>query len=351
MQRNWIGRSEGLLVRFALEPSTPPGRTARTRARDLHDPARHPVRRAVHGGRARPSARRGRRADETRSSPPSSRSAGAPAPRRRRSTRPRSSASTPGIRGDRTRSTPSWRLPVYVANFILMEYGTGAIFGCPAHDQRDLDFVNKYGLGDDPGGVPAGRGSGRLRRSRTWPMTATARMINSRFLDGLTIAEPPRRRWPAGSKAEIRGRPPGRRAQGEFPPARLGHLAPALLGLPDPGDPLRGLRRRAGAGGPAAGRAARGRVLRRAGQPARPAPDLEARRLPAMRRRGPARDGHHGHLRGFVLVLRPLHRPVRRRARRPTGPPSIAGCRSTSISAASSTRSCTCSIRASSPAR
>ncbi len=40
----------------------------------------------------------------------------------------------------------SWELPVYVANFILMDYGTGAIFGCPAHDQRDLDFALKYGL-------------------------------------------------------------------------------------------------------------------------------------------------------------------------------------------------------------
>jgi leucyl-tRNA synthetase len=40
----------------------------------------------------------------------------------------------------------AWELPVYVANFILMDYGTGAIFGCPAHDQRDLDFANKYGL-------------------------------------------------------------------------------------------------------------------------------------------------------------------------------------------------------------
>ena len=37
-------------------------------------------------------------------------------------------------------------LPVFAANFILMDYGTGAIFGCPAHDQRDLDFANKYGL-------------------------------------------------------------------------------------------------------------------------------------------------------------------------------------------------------------
>lgn len=40
----------------------------------------------------------------------------------------------------------SWELPVYIANFILMDYGTGAIFGCPAHDQRDFDFATKYGL-------------------------------------------------------------------------------------------------------------------------------------------------------------------------------------------------------------
>src|SRR3546814_8696333 len=41
---------------------------------------------------------------------------------------------------------PAWILPVYVANFVLMEYGTGAIFGCPGHDQRDLDFARKYNL-------------------------------------------------------------------------------------------------------------------------------------------------------------------------------------------------------------
>jgi len=40
----------------------------------------------------------------------------------------------------------SWELPVYIANFVLMEYGAGAVFGCPAHDQRDLDFARKYGL-------------------------------------------------------------------------------------------------------------------------------------------------------------------------------------------------------------
>ena len=49
------------------------------------------------------------------------------------------------------------RVPIYVANFVLMEYGTGAIFGCPAHDQRDLEFARKYRAAGDPGGAAAGR--------------------------------------------------------------------------------------------------------------------------------------------------------------------------------------------------
>jgi leucyl-tRNA synthetase len=57
---------------------------------------------------------------------------------------------------------PDWCLPVWIANFILMDYGTGAIFGCPAHDQRDLDFARKYGLPvidvfeAAEGGIPVG---------------------------------------------------------------------------------------------------------------------------------------------------------------------------------------------------
>jgi leucyl-tRNA synthetase len=67
-----------------------------------------------------------------------------------------------------------------------MEYGTGAIFGCPAHDQRDLDFVNKYNLGNVPVVCPEGQDP------KTFVITDTAydgdgRMINSRFLDGMTI--------------------------------------------------------------------------------------------------------------------------------------------------------------------
>jgi leucyl-tRNA synthetase len=51
---------------------------------------------------------------------------------------------------------PDWELPVWIANFILMDYGTGAIFGCPAHDQRDFDFARKYHLPIPPVFVTAG---------------------------------------------------------------------------------------------------------------------------------------------------------------------------------------------------
>jgi leucyl-tRNA synthetase len=43
-------------------------------------------------------------------------------------------------------ANPNWQLPLFIANFVLMDYGTGAIIGCPAHDQRDLDFARKYNL-------------------------------------------------------------------------------------------------------------------------------------------------------------------------------------------------------------
>ena len=81
---------------------------------------------------------------------------------------------------------PEWRLPVYVANFILMDYGTGAIFGCPAHDQRDLDFVNVYGLGATPVVCPPGVDPATFT-VETVAYDGDGLMINSRFLDGMTI--------------------------------------------------------------------------------------------------------------------------------------------------------------------
>jgi leucyl-tRNA synthetase len=181
MQKNWIGRSEGLLVRFALDPaSAPNGETElevfTTRpdtlfgAKFMALAPDHPL--AAAAAKTNPALaefiaqcrHRGTAAAEIETA--------------------EKLGFDTGIRA-RHPFDAAWQLPVYVANFIVMEYGTGAIFGCPAHDQRDLDFVNKYGLGNVPVVCPPGVDP------KTFVITDTAydgdgTMINSRFLDGMT---------------------------------------------------------------------------------------------------------------------------------------------------------------------
>jgi len=95
---------------------------------------------------------------------------------------------------------PEWRVPVYIANFVLMDYGTGAIFGSPGHDQRDFEFATKYAL-------PILRVVANSIDEASQPVAGEADVItgitvNSRFLDGLTteqtIAEVIRRSEEAG---------------------------------------------------------------------------------------------------------------------------------------------------------
>ena len=80
------------------------------------------------------------------------------------------------------------KLPVYVANFILMDYGTGAIFGCPAHDQRDLDFAKKYNLeitevvSEDPS-------KSKNFNKLTDAFIGDGLIVNSDFLNGLTVSQ------------------------------------------------------------------------------------------------------------------------------------------------------------------
>ena len=82
----------------------------------------------------------------------------------------------------------AWEMPVYIANFILMGYGTGAIFGCPAHDQRDLDFAKKYDLIVTPVVCPSDQNPDTFSIKEE-AYTGVGNLINSRFLDGLTIEE------------------------------------------------------------------------------------------------------------------------------------------------------------------
>jgi leucyl-tRNA synthetase len=81
-----------------------------------------------------------------------------------------------------------YQLPIFVANFVLMEYGTGAIFGCPAHDQRDLDFARKYHLPVLPVVLPDGRERDGFSIGDE-AETGDGVLINSAFLDGMTVAQ------------------------------------------------------------------------------------------------------------------------------------------------------------------
>ncbi len=81
---------------------------------------------------------------------------------------------------------PGRTLPVYVANFILMEYGTGAIFGCPGHDQRDLDFARKYGLPVIPVVAPRDADPARFTIGEE-AYLGDGVLINSGFLDGMDV--------------------------------------------------------------------------------------------------------------------------------------------------------------------
>ena len=78
-------------------------------------------------------------------------------------------------------------LPVYVANFILMDYGTGAIFGVPAHDQRDLDFANKYDLPIRPVVIPEGENPDQFKITKD-AYTDDGTLQNSDFLNGISVA-------------------------------------------------------------------------------------------------------------------------------------------------------------------
>jgi len=81
---------------------------------------------------------------------------------------------------------PGKRFPLYVANFVLMDYGTGSIFGCPGHDQRDLEFARKYGLDVIPVVLPPDAAAEDFEigdEAYVGPGT----MINSEFLDGLEV--------------------------------------------------------------------------------------------------------------------------------------------------------------------
>ena len=184
MQRNWIGRSEGLRIRFRIEPAGPADAE-----RDLDVYTTRPD--TLFGAKFmavspdHPLARRAAERDgEVAAFNAACRHSGTA---QEAIDKAEKRGIDTGVRVIHPLD-PSWRLPVYVANFVLMEYGTGAIFGCPAHDQRDLDFANLYGLGATPVVCPPDVDPAAFAvTDRAYD--GDGRLMNSGEFDGLTTAE------------------------------------------------------------------------------------------------------------------------------------------------------------------
>ena len=151
---------------------------------------------------------------------------------------------------------------VWVANYVLMSYGEGAVMGVPAHDERDFEFAQRHGIAMRIVVQPDGLAATSLGERWVPELADFGVCVNSGEFSGLKSA------------AASRGHGRGPRAAGPGPQARpmavagLGHLAPALLGLPDPADSLRALRRGAGPRRRPAGAAAGGSAARWFGQSA-----------------------------------------------------------------------------------
>lgn len=182
MQRNWIGRSEGLHVRFALENARPElpreVKVYTTRPDTLFGASflalspGHPLTEALAANDPALAAF----VEECRRGGTSTAEI---------ETQEKMGYDT-GLKVAHPLGGP--HLPVYVANFVLMEYGTGAIFGCPAHDQRDLDFARKYGLPVTPVVLPPDTDPAAFEIGDI-AYDGEGTLYHSGFLDGLSIPD------------------------------------------------------------------------------------------------------------------------------------------------------------------
>ncbi len=192
MQRNWIGRSEGLMMQFALDgASVPKGHETlevfTTRPDTIFGLSfcavspDHPLAKAL-----------ARKDKALKAFIEECHRMGTSEEEIERAEKKGYDTGLKAVHPFRKSS----KVPVYVANFILMDYGTGAIFGCPAHDQRDLDFARKYKLKVKPVVVPEGEAADSFKIGGE-AYSGPGRIANSSFLDGMTIED---------AKAEIAAR-------------------------------------------------------------------------------------------------------------------------------------------------
>ncbi len=241
------------------------------------------------------------------------------------------------------------RIPIWIADYVMMGYGTGAIMAVPAHDQRDFDFATRYGL--EIRRVITGPDGATGPLSEAYDSKTDGVMINSGAFDGTPVDGLPAPSPPGWRR-------PAQQVRRQLPPARLADQPPAHVGRAHPYHLLRQVRHGPRPlRGPARSAARRRRVPAYRRKPSGLSRRLPEREVPAVWRRRRRRDRHHGHL--HVLhtgITTPTSALTGKRARRSTPATCpgarrarITGCRSTSTPAASSTLPCTCSTRASSP--
>ncbi|WP_313665828.1 leucine--tRNA ligase [Shinella sp.] len=193
MQSNWIGRSEGMLVRWEVVKDAKLAATALSAEEQLSA--------EITVYTTRPDTLFGASFIAIAADHPWAKAAAAQNPaieefaeecrRAGTSLAALETAEKKGIdTGIRVRHpfNPEWELPVYIANFVLMDYGTGAIFGCPSGDQRDLDFARKYDLPVVPVVMPKDADAANFTIGDE-AYVGDGIMINSRFLDGLGTKE------------------------------------------------------------------------------------------------------------------------------------------------------------------
>src|SRR5579875_2557802 len=278
MQRNWIGRSEGAEIRFPLEGAEGEVRVFTTRPDTLFGvtfmslAVEHPLVERLIAGR------------------PSEAAVRAFVARTRRTPRAERTLGKEGVFTGAYCTHPftGVRVPIWVANFVLMEYGTGAVMAVPAHDQRDFEFARAYGLPVKVVIQPEGEALAPATLTAAWE--GPGRLVESGEFTGLASEE---------AKGRITAALAARGQGGASVSYRLGGS--------DPGRVLRPRRRRARARGGATRRAPGGRGHHgQRGLAARRARGVRPHPLPPLRRRGTARDRYHGHLRRVVLVLRAL---------------------------------------------
>ncbi len=210
MQANWIGKSEGLMIRWALDAATAPAGFTEldiftTRPDTLFGASfmavapDHPLARAASAANPELAAfcAECRKLGTSLAEIEKADKVGMDT----------------GIRALHPLD-PTWQVPVYVANFVLMEYGTGAIFGCPSGDQRDIAFARKYGLPIVPVVVPKdepARAKVLASIEEGIAYGDDGVMVNSQFLDGMT----PKQAFEAVTarleKAKLGGQPVARR--------------------------------------------------------------------------------------------------------------------------------------------